>query len=555
MTMTRKYQPAPTIQHQWHYQEKRTYKFITPMLGGGADVQHADQETGVRVSAIRGMLRFWWRAMYVNAANMSDREAIIWGGTRGNDVTASKVSIHVAQQNLIYKQWDGQSNKYALWLLEWAQGLSWTKFITDVTSDYNTELRLCVKPNFGYADGSIEDQVAYFLYKKGGVLFADLVGNAGLFTHATKVNMNALQPGDVVEIKNAQNANRIGIVQRTLPHDNSILDVVSNGSIKIANIQSAYRFKRNQLTEGQFTLHIQVSDRDAVKDVQSALWAWEHFGGLGARTRRGYGAIELVSHEVFSEQQEKWEPNTIEHPTRDGIQEYFINQMQQRQLDEGTWQYATIATGTPKLFGIGTAYTIGSNSAAVGISNGSNNDSNQVLRDLVSRYNKFRQERHIVPHRPPPRQSKSVWPDANSVRYIHDGFCSRPSPQVNSADDAHIARAQLGLPIMMQFAPSKYRDTAPRISVEINANDTDRFASPLIFRPVRLANNSYVGLILILGNTRVTNDLKVKKGTGNNAAVQNTHAYGSIDVVTADKGQFMANTRDVLAGVLNWMIN
>ncbi len=550
--MTRNYQPAPQIQQQGHHQEKRTYKFITPMLGGGADVQHADQETGVRVSAIRGMLRFWWRAMYVNAANMSDREAFIWGGTRGNDVSASKVSIHIAQQNLTHTQWNGQSNKYALWLLEWAQGLSWTKVITNVDSDYNTELQLCVKPNFGYADRSIEDKVAYFLYKKGGVLFADLVGSAGLFTHATKVGTNHLQPGDVVEIKNASPANRLGIVQRTQPRDNSILDVVSNGFVPIANIQSAYRFKRNQLTEGQFTLHIQVSDSGAVKDVQSALWAWEHFGGLGARTRRGYGAVELVAHEVCSNQPNKWEKQEIMHPTQEGIKEYFSDQMQQRQLGEGTWQYGANTTGTPKLFGIGTSYTIGSNRAAVGISKSTDTDSQKVLRDLVNRYNAFRQERHFVPHRPPPKQSKSVWPDANSVRFIHDTFSLPPSPTINSPAEAHIARAQLGLPIMMQFANGKYRNNAsPRISVEINATDTDRFASPLIFRPVRLANDSYAGLILILGNTRVTNDLTVKKGT----VKKNTHAYGDIDVVTASSRVFMTNTSDVLAGVLDWMTN
>ncbi|KWX06696.1 hypothetical protein TR75_05165 [Hydrogenibacillus schlegelii] len=30
------------------------------------------------------------------------------------------------------------------------------------------------------------------------------------------------------------------------------------------------------------------------EDVHAALWAWETFGGLGARTRRGFGAIRLV---------------------------------------------------------------------------------------------------------------------------------------------------------------------------------------------------------------------------------------------------------------------
>jgi CRISPR-associated protein Cmr1 len=31
------------------------------------------------------------------------------------------------------------------------------------------------------------------------------------------------------------------------------------------------------------------------QDVEAALWTWETFGGLGARTRRGFGALQLVS--------------------------------------------------------------------------------------------------------------------------------------------------------------------------------------------------------------------------------------------------------------------
>ena len=30
------------------------------------------------------------------------------------------------------------------------------------------------------------------------------------------------------------------------------------------------------------------------KDVQAAIWAWETFGGIGARTRRGFGALQLT---------------------------------------------------------------------------------------------------------------------------------------------------------------------------------------------------------------------------------------------------------------------
>src|SRR5579884_334160 len=37
-----------------------------------------------------------------------------------------------------------------------------------------------------------------------------------------------------------------------------------------------------------------VFPRRRKKDVEAALWAWETFGGIGARTRRGFGALQLL---------------------------------------------------------------------------------------------------------------------------------------------------------------------------------------------------------------------------------------------------------------------
>src|SRR5205085_11702545 len=37
------------------------------------------------------------------------------------------------------------------------------------------------------------------------------------------------------------------------------------------------------------------------EEVEAALWAWETFGGIGARTRRGFGALQLESCEINGE--------------------------------------------------------------------------------------------------------------------------------------------------------------------------------------------------------------------------------------------------------------
>src|SRR5262249_26459371 len=44
----------------------------------------------------------------------------------------------------------------------------------------------------------------------------------------------------------------------------------------------------------EFTLTITFPNAYA-DDVKTALWAWETFGGLGARTRRGFGALQLLA--------------------------------------------------------------------------------------------------------------------------------------------------------------------------------------------------------------------------------------------------------------------
>ena len=43
-----------------------------------------------------------------------------------------------------------------------------------------------------------------------------------------------------------------------------------------------------------FEIGLRVRDGSLRGEVERAMWAWLHFGGLGARTRRGFGAVALV---------------------------------------------------------------------------------------------------------------------------------------------------------------------------------------------------------------------------------------------------------------------
>ncbi|AOC57420.1 type III-B CRISPR module RAMP protein Cmr1 [Bacillus pumilus] len=67
------------------FKEPLTIHLVTPMFGGGPQSNTIDQERPIRESAIRGHLRFWWRATRgatcKNANELSKREANIFGHT------------------------------------------------------------------------------------------------------------------------------------------------------------------------------------------------------------------------------------------------------------------------------------------------------------------------------------------------------------------------------------------------------------------------------------------------------------------------------------------
>lgn len=74
-------------------------KLITPMIGGGARQGRPDEFWPVRSSAIRGHLRFWWRALYAgrfgSSQELKREEGRIWGWGSGDLRSCSPVSIRV----------------------------------------------------------------------------------------------------------------------------------------------------------------------------------------------------------------------------------------------------------------------------------------------------------------------------------------------------------------------------------------------------------------------------------------------------------------------------
>ena len=76
--------------------ERLTYKcrLVTPMFMGGADGRTAE----LRPPSIKGVLRFWWRALHAadGVAAMREKEKELFGGVFGDEATRSKVGLSIA---------------------------------------------------------------------------------------------------------------------------------------------------------------------------------------------------------------------------------------------------------------------------------------------------------------------------------------------------------------------------------------------------------------------------------------------------------------------------
>jgi CRISPR-associated protein Cmr1 len=226
-------------------EETRTYQFVTPVFGGGVRVEghHKpyDPRTPVRVASIRGQLRFWWRA--VNPQRCVTPAQLL----SAEKLVFGGVAVRGAS---------APEGVVEIRLSAGAKApLPMAVFRAEEKPDRRDPQRMTwmIKPSTELENELGED-------------WANAIAYGAFSLRDTRRVIHPVRPDHAVLHRHAE------------------------------PFSLAFRYKDEELPtwDGMRVL------RGA--QLQAALWAWSHFGGLGARTRRGFGAVSerLVSGQTVS---------------------------------------------------------------------------------------------------------------------------------------------------------------------------------------------------------------------------------------------------------------
>ncbi len=214
------------------------------------------------------------------------------------------------------------------------------------------------------------------------------------------------------------------------------------------------------------------------QDVRLAMWAWTNFGGVGARTRRGFGALhcEQTAPKGLSDLKGWW----------------------QRSQQEYNW---TLPAG-PRRWP-----TLNWQSPLVGPTARSPLD---AWTNVIALYRRFRQGEGYgrnPPHPPSNLPGRSRFPEPEVIRQLI-GPRPRKHARLPAIPADIVPRAEFGLPIIFHFKQYKEpyeREPADSTLVPVIEDfrtgkivDAERFGSPLFLKPLAVGGDLAVPCVVPL---------------------------------------------------------
>lgn len=359
----------PNLDHlhalKWHTLQ---CELVTPMYGGGVEAATIDLKMPIRVSAIKGQLRFWWRLLAKNKKDdtwnfngnlrtIRDAEFTLWGGQGDDDSgRASQVFLKVSQPKLTHHD-----------LVEYTEYLD-------------------VNPN--------NKKLSYVLFPASNA--EDKLTNPQKLLSPEKVKF-----------------------QMSFAFSSSL--------------------KQDQISMAQV--------------VETLQW-WANFGGIGARTRKGLGAIHISE--------------SLDYP--------IIGQP----LTESEVQAANCSISFK----------------------GKSVNALSQLYSGIQKLSDFRQKEEIARNKGKGKSAgRSHWPEPDAIRTITGQYLilgEKNHKPVHAAKNV-FPRALFGLPIIFKFKNDekddnrnyiKYPDRPEPKQTTLEPSQGDRLASPLFIRPFYLGTTN-----------------------------------------------------------------
>lgn len=234
------------------------------------------------------------------------------------------------------------------------------------------------------------------------------------------------------------------------------------------------------LQTGRFRLNIEYP-ADQEEAIINTLSAWLLFGGIGGRTRRGCGAMKVLdsSHPALK-------PKALFDS---------MPRLLSRESERGE-------NGLPKLAG-----------AQIFQMKRKYPNSLECWSELERVYRQFRQNRINGQAKVP---GVSNWPEAGAIRGLA-GTSYKQEPIPPESPRSIFPRGGLGLPIIFHFQQTRAKPATGHPQADPGDHSLivdakcDRWASPLLLKPV-WDGASYVGLVIVLANSRPPDQLLLKGG-------------------------------------------
>ncbi len=212
-------------------------------------------------------------------------------------------------------------------------------------------------------------------------------------------------------------------------------------------------------------------------DVDAAVWAWVNFGGVGARVRRGCGALHCPE---------------LAPPNASGISSWYKDRLKSFVIILPHARHWPILPDN---------LLVKSSANAL-----------QAWNDVVSLMQTFRQGQNVGrnPGKAPNRPGRSRWPESETIRSATSQRDPKHSRMPGIPDDA-FPRAEIGLPIVFHF--KDYNDPKDtELYPIVGGQEKTRMASPIILRPIVCQNGDVQQMILCL-NAMPPDEVVLKKAS------------------------------------------